>query len=222
MLIPKSTFLFFDSLKKNNNRDWFTKNKSTFKDLEFEIKLFGDEIKNRLNNSDFIDRFKLFRIYRDIRFSKDKTPYKTHFGLYWNRTKPQYRGGYYLHISPKNSFLACGFWDPNPKDLKRIRQELLYDAEALREIIAQKEIYSTWGSLQGNELKTAPRNFDKNHPDIDLIRKKQFIFKISFSENEVCDKDFINKVEKAFLLIRPFFDYMTEILTTDENGESII
>ena len=127
-----------------------------------------------------------------------------------------------MHISPKNSFLACGFWDPHPKDLKRIRQELLYDAEALREIIAQKEIYSTWGSLQGNELKTAPRNFDKNHPDIDLIRKKQFVFKISFSENEVCDKDFINKVEEAFLLIRPFFDYMTEILTTDENGESII
>ena len=92
MLIPKSTFLFFDSLRKNNNRDWFTKNKSTFKGLEFEIKLFGDEIKNRLNNSDFIDRFKLFRIYRDVRFSKDKTPYKTHFGLYWNRTKPQYRG----------------------------------------------------------------------------------------------------------------------------------
>ena len=82
MLIPKSTFLFFDSLRKNNNRDWFTKNKSTFKDLELEIKLFGDEIKNRLINSDFIDRFKLFRIYRDVRFSKDKTPYKTHFGLY--------------------------------------------------------------------------------------------------------------------------------------------
>ena len=127
-----------------------------------------------------------------------------------------------MHISPKNSFIACGFWAPNPKDLKRIRQELLYDAEALREIIAQKEIYSTWGSLQGNELKTAPRNFDKNHPDIDLIRKKQFVFKISFSENEVCNKDFISKVEEAFLLIRPFFDYMTEILTTDENGELII
>jgi len=220
--IDPDVFTFYKELTKNNNRNWFEHQKERFKKLELGIKKFAENIKLGLDTADDIEKVKLFRIYRDVRFSKDKTPYKTHFGLYWNRTKPQYRGGYYLHISPKNSFLACGFWDPNPKDLKRIRQELLYDAEALREIIAQKEIYSTWGSLQGNELKTAPRNFDKNHPDIDLIRKKQFVFKISFSDNEVCDKDFINKVEEAFLLIRPFFDYMTEILTTDENGESII
>ena len=221
-MVLSSSVSFFKKLKKNNNRDWFSENKSKFKELEFEIKAFGEELKDRLNEFDNIDRFKLFRIYRDIRFSKDKTPFKTHFGLYWNRVKPQLRGGYYLHVSPSNNFLACGFWDPNSKDLYRIRKEFLHDTKEFRNIINSKEIYSVWGALEGSELKTSPRNFDKNHPDIDLIRKKQFVFKISYTDAEVFDKKFIYKIEKAIKTIRPFLNYMTEVLTTDENGESLI
>jgi uncharacterized protein (TIGR02453 family) len=216
-----SSVSFFKKLKKNNNRDWFAENKPKFKELELEIKAFGEELKDRLNEFDNVDRFKLFRIYRDIRFSKDKTPFKTHFGLYWNRLKPRLRGGYYLHISPNNNFLACGFWDPNPKDLYRIRKEFLHDANEFRKILKSKEIYSIWGNLEGTELKTAPRNFDKNHPDIDLIRKKQFVFKINYSDKEVLEKRFIDKIELSLKAIRPFLNYMTDVLTTDENGESL-
>ena len=100
MMLSKSIFTFFKELKANNNREWFLNNKPTFKQHEDQVKIFGEELKNRLNDFDSIDRFKLFRIYRDVRFSKDKTPFKTHFGLTWHRTKPLYRGGYYLHISP--------------------------------------------------------------------------------------------------------------------------
>ena len=221
-MVLSSSVSFFKKLKKNNNRDWFSENKSKFKELEFEIKAFGEELKDRLNEFDNVDRFKLFRIYRDIRFSKDKTPFKTHFGLYWNRLKPRLRGGYYLHISPNNNFLACGFWDPNPKDLYRIRNEFLHDANEFRKILNSTEIQSIWGELEGSELKTAPRNFDKNHPDIDLIRKKQFIFKINYSDKEVLDKKFIIKIENSLKAIRPFLNYMTDILTSDENGESLI
>ena len=216
-----SSVSFFKKLKKNNNRNWFAENKPKFKELEKEIKAFGEQLKDRLNEFDNVDRFKLFRIYRDIRFSKDKTPFKTHFGLTWHRTKPLYRGGYYLHISPGKNFLACGFWDPNPNDLKRIRKELEYDAKELRDIISSKEFFSVWGNLEGSELKTAPRNFDKNHPDIDLIRKKQFIFSISYSDEEVCEPQFINKLENALKMVRPFTDYMSDILTSDENGEPL-
>jgi uncharacterized protein (TIGR02453 family) len=216
-----SSVSFFKKLKKNNNRDWFAENKPKFKELELEIKAFGEELKDRLNEFDNVDRFKLFRIYRDIRFSKDKTPFKTHFGLTWHRTKPLYRGGYYLHISPGKNFLACGFWDPNPNDLKRIRKELEYDAKELRDIISSKEFFSVWGNLEGRELITAPRNFDKNHPNIDLIRKKQYIFSISFSDKEVCEPKFINKLENALKIVRPFTDYMSDVLTSDENGESL-
>ena len=221
MILGLKTFIFLKKLKKNNNRDWFAENKPKFKELELEIKTFGEELKDRLNEFDNVDRFKLFRIYRDIRFSKDKTPFKTHFGLTWHRTKPLYRGGYYLHISPGKNFLACGFWDPNPNDLKRIRKELEYDAKELRDIISSKEFFSVWGNLEGSELKTAPRNFDKNHPDIDLIRKKQFIFSISYSDEEVCEPQFINKLENALKMVRPFTDYMSDVLTSDENGEPL-
>ena len=220
-MVLSSSVSFFKKLKKNNNREWFAENKPKFKELEIEIKAFGEELKDRLNEFDNVDRFKLFRIYRDIRFSKDKTPFKTHFGLYWNRLKPRLRGGYYLHISPNNNFLACGFWDPNPKDLYRIRKEFLHDANEFRKILKSKEIYSIWGNLEGTELKTAPRNFDKNHPDIDLIRKKQFVFKINYSDKEVLEKRFIDKIELSLKAIRPFLNYMTDVLTTDENGESI-
>jgi len=220
-MVLSSSVSFFKKLKKNNNRDWFAENKPKFKELELQIKAFGEELKDRLNEFDNVDRFKLFRIYRDIRFSKDKTPFKTHFGLYWNRLKPRLRGGYYLHISPNNNFLACGFWDPNPKDLYRIRKEFLHDANEFRKILKSKEIYSNWGNLEGNELKTATRNFDKNHPDIDLIRKKQFVFKINYSDKEVLEKRFIDKIELSLKAIRPFLNYMTDVLTTDENGESI-
>ena len=220
-MVLSSSVSFFKKLKKNNNRDWFAKNKPKFKELELQIKAFGEELKDRLNEFDNVDRFKLFRIYRDIRFSKDKTPFKTHFGLYWNRLKPCLRGGYYLHISPNNNFLACGFWDPNPKDLYRIRKEFLHDANEFRKILKSKEIYSNWGNLEGTELKTAPRNFDKNHPDIDLIRKKQFVFKINYSDKEVLEKRFIDKIELSLKAIRPFLNYMTDVLTTDENGESL-
>ena len=220
-MVLSSSVSFFKKLKKNNNREWFAENKPKFKELEIEIKAFGEELKDRLNEFDNVDRFKLFRIYRDIRFSKDKTPFKTHFGLYWNRLKPRLRGGYYLHISPNNNFLACGFWDPNPKDLYRIRKEFLHDANEFRKILKSKEIYSIWGNLEGTELKTAPRNFDKNHPDIDLIRKKQFVFKINYSDKEVLEKRFIDKIELSLKAIRPFLNYMTDVLTTDENGESL-
>ena len=220
-MVLSSSVSFFKKLKKNNNREWFAKNKPKFKELEKEIKAFGEELKDRLNEFDNVDHFKLFRIYRDVRFSKDKTPFKTHFGLTWHRTKPLYRGGYYLHISPGKNFLACGFWDPNPNDLKRIRKELEYDAKELRDIISSKEFFSVWGNLEGSELKTAPRNFDKNHPDIDLIRKKQFIFSISYSDEEVCEPQFINKLENALKMVRPFTDYMSDVLTSDENGEPL-
>ena len=220
-MVLSSSVSFFKKLKKNNNRDWFAENKPKFKELELQIKAFGEELKDRLNEFDNVDRFKLFRIYRDVRFSKDKTPFKTHFGLTWHRTKPLYRGGYYLHISPGKNFLACGFWDPNPNDLKRIRKELEYDAKELRDIISSKEFFSVWGNLEGSELKTAPRNFEKNHPDIDLIRKKQFIFSISYSDEEVCEPQFINKLENALKMVRPFTDYMSDVLTSDENGEPL-
>jgi uncharacterized protein (TIGR02453 family) len=222
MQLPKDLFSFFSDLKQNNNRDWFIEHKPTFKTLETQVKNFGEQLKDQLNQHDHIDRFKLFRIYRDVRFSKDKTPYKTHFGLTWHRTKPLYRGGYYLHLSPKNNFLACGFWDPNPADLKRIRQEIDIDGEEYRAILNDKSFRSVWGELEGEVVKTAPKGYAKDHPHIDLLRFKQHIFTINYSDKEICQSDFLDRANKALQAVRPFVDYMSEMLTTNADGESLV
>lgn len=222
MQLSKEIFSFFKDLKKNNNRDWFTDHKSQFKSLEQQVKTFGEQLKDQLNTHDSIDRFKVFRIYRDVRFSKDKTPFKTHFGLTWRRTKPHYRGGYYLHLSPGNNFLACGFWDPNPADLKRIRQEIDIDGEEYRSILNNKTFNSVWGELQGEAVKTAPKGYAKDHPHIDLLRFKQHIFTINYTDKEICQPDFINRADKALQAVRPFVNYMSEVLTTNADGESLI
>jgi len=221
--IPREVFSFFKRLDKNNNRDWFNDNKPEFKELEKEVKQFYNQLFERINSHDEVDKLKIFRIYRDVRFSKDKTPYKTHFGGSVHRKKPELRGGYYLHIQPNNeSFIATGFWEPHKDDLFRIRKEFEMDASEMRTIMNDKKFKSVWGDLVGDELKTAPKGFDKEHENIDLIRKKMYIFTRKFTDKEVTSKDFLNTIDESFKAIRPFFNYMSDVLTTNLNGESLI
>ena len=221
--VPKEIFTFFKKLEKNNNREWFNEHKPEFKSLETELKGFYTAALEKLQKHDAIDKMKIFRIYRDVRFSKNKTPYKTHLGGSFARTKPRLRGGYYVHIAPNNeSFIATGFWEPHKDDLLRIRKELELDADEFRKLINAKKFKSIWGDLVGDEVKTAPKGFSKEHADIDLIRKKQFIFTKKFTDKEVISPDFLMEVDKSFKAIRPYFDYMSDVLTTDLNGVSLI
>ncbi|UMB54949.1 DUF2461 domain-containing protein [Lutibacter sp. A64] len=220
--IEKSTFDFLKTLKNNNNREWFTENKPQFQIEQLKVKKFYNALMERLKLHDTIDRFKFFRIYRDVRFSKDKTPYKTHFSGSFSRATKRLRGGYYLEINPEESFLAGGFWDPNKEDLFRIRKEFEMDTTEIRAIINSENFIKYFGKLEGTALKTAPRGFDKEHLDIDLIRMKQFIVIRKFTTKEVLASNFLDEVDASFKAMRPYFDYMSEILTTDLNGESII
>jgi uncharacterized protein (TIGR02453 family) len=223
-MLSKDIFSFITALKgPNNNREWFKENITTFRTVESDVKLFYSQLYNQLNQVDSIDNFKVFRIYRDVRFSKNKTPYKTHFSGSFHRTKPELRGGYYLHLAPNNeSFIATGFWNPNKEDLMRLRKEFETDAEDLRAIITEPRFKAVWGSLEGDELRSAPRGFDKQDPNIDLIRKKQFIFSKKYTDKEVFSGQFTQDVIESFKAIRPYFDYMSSVLTTNLNGESIL
>ena len=220
--IEKSTFAFLKKLKENNNRDWFTENKPQFQIEQNKTKEFYKTLMERIKLHDSIDAFKFFRIYRDVRFSKDKTPYKIHFSGSFSRATKRLRGGYYVHISPEGSFLAGGFWEPNKEDLLRIRKEFEMDTSEIRAILRNKTFVKHFGKLQGESLKTAPRGFDKEHEDIDLIRMKQFIVVRNFSEKEVLAPNFLDELDESFKAMRPYFNYMSEILTTDLNGESIL
>ena len=220
--ISKEAFDFLKELNKNNNREWFEAHKPKFKTLQSEVKEFYVDIQEHLNTHDDIEKMKMFRIYRDVRFSKDKTPYKTHFAGSFSRLGAHLRGGYYLRIKPGESFVATGFWDPNKEDLFRIRKEFEMDASDFREIIGSEPLKSIWGDIQGDGVKTAPKGFDKEHPDIDLIKRKQFIFVRNFTDKEVLSDSFMNEVNSSFKAIRPFFDIMSDILTTNLNGESLL
>ncbi len=223
MQLKESTLQFLSNLKKNNNRDWFNENKNEFQISQGNAKEFYNKIMENLNKHDDIERFKLFRIYRDVRFSKDKTPYNPHFAGSFSRTGKRLRGGYYLRIRPGESFLAGGFWEPNKEDLFRIRKEFEINDSEIRKILKDQKFNKIFGGhLEGNELKTAPKGFDKEHSAIDLIRKKGFIAVKKFSDKDILDANFIQTVDDSYRALRPFFDYMSDILTTNLNGESLI
>jgi uncharacterized protein (TIGR02453 family) len=221
-LTPKDTINFLRELKLNNNRDWFNKNKQRFNSIQSEVKEFANEVNESLKKSDDIEKLKIFRIYRDLRFSKDKTPYKKNIGMAFHRAKPELRGGYYLEISADESFIAVGFWNPNKEDLLRIRKEIEVDGHEFKSVINHNKIKDVWGEIKGQEVKTSPKGFNADHRHVDLIKKKQFIFIKKLKDEEILDENFRKNLVNYFISIRPFFDYMSEILTTNLDGESII
>ena len=219
--ITKEHFDFLVQLNQSNNRIWFEANREWYEKIRAEVKLFFTAIYEKIQDTDSIEQFHIHRIYRDLRFSKDKTPFKPHFRLHLGRTKPMLRGGYYINIQPGANYISGGFWDPNSADIARIRQEIDHDSNILRHIFNDTSFKEHFGGIQGEELKTAPKGYDMNHSDIDLLRKKQFIARRYFTDQQVIQDDFFDEVIETFHSLRPFFDYMSEILTTDENGLSL-
>ena len=221
--IQKSIFSFLNQLKTNNNRDWMTEHKKEYQSNEKLLKQFYGSVQDSLNITDEISKLKVFRINRDLRFSKDKTPYNIHRSASFSRAGAQRRGSYYLRIEPGNSAMAGGFFSPEPDDLLRIRREFEMDTTEIRTILNQKKFKKAFqGFNQENQLKTAPRDFNKEDPNIDLIKLKNYFVVHHFTDDEVMSKDFEDQLMNHFLLLRPYFDYMSELLTTDLNGVSLL
>lgn len=223
--ILASSLEFLKSLQQNNNRDWFNAHKDVFIEQQNAIEVFADALLAELSKHDLIEtpsgKKSLHRIYRDTRFSKEKIPYKTNWSGNFSRATKQLRGGYYFHIEPGNSFVGGGFWGPSPEDLKRVRDDISFDSAPLRNIIGSKTFIDTFGTLHGEQVKTSPKGFDANHEAIDLLRYKQFLLMKRFSDQEVLGPDFVQAVNQTFKNMRPFFDYMSAVLTTDVNGLEI-
>ncbi len=219
------TLNFLNELTTNNNRDWFNEQKKNYLFAHENLIEFAQELLLEMKKHDNIEtesgKKSLFRIYKDVRFSADKSPYKTHMSGSFKRATKLLRGGYYFHIQPGESFIGGGFWGPTSEDLKRLRQEIGENPEELRQIISEKSFLNNFETLKGEKVKTAPKGFQKDHPAIDLIRHKQFLLIKSFTDEEVLNSDFLSKVNHGFKSMRPFLNYMSEILSTDSNGESL-
>jgi uncharacterized protein (TIGR02453 family) len=223
MQFQKDSFQFLKDLQKNNNRDWFTEHKPTFTKIQSQVKELFLEMQLNLENHDEIEKMKIYRIYRDVRFSKDKTPYNPRFAVSFSRLGKELRGGYFLQIKPGETLLGGGFWQPEKEDLHRIRKEIEQDATEFRNILKDKEYIKYFdGKFGGDELKSAPRGFDKEHKDIDLLRKKGFIAIRNFTDAEVLAPDFLSELDKSFKALRPFFNLFSDVLTTNLNGESLL
>ena len=240
MRFPAPAIAFMRQLQRNNEREWFNPRKDRYKAAYAEVEAFAKTIYDDLALVDGLVPGKtgVTRIYRDTRFSKDKTPYKRFWGGGLERLGAERRGGYYWHVEPggleyfddvtapagAEAFCGGGFWQPERADLARIRTEIDADAGAFRAVLADPTVAEVFpdGLHRGQMLKTAPKGYDRDHPDIDLLRHKSFTLIRTFTAEEVAADDFSEQIARAFRAMRPFLDYMTTVLTTDENGAPLV
>lgn len=206
----KNALDFLIHLKANNNRNWFKENDKLFRVAKAEFDAFVNELiveLKKLDSSIDVENSKnvTFRIYRDVRFSKNKDPYKTNFGAFISKggRKSPY-AGYYTHFEPDQSFLGGGIYMPQPPYLKAIRSSIYQDPKAYKDIIFSGEFKTTFGEIYGERLKGAPRGFDKDWPDIDLIKNKHYTVSVEL-DNEFWLSD--NPVEQAMTVFEKQYTF---------------
>jgi len=226
MAISQRTLSFLQELSQNNSRDWFAENKDLYTKAQENVIEFADEVLAKINGFDKIEtpsgKKALKRIYRDVRFSKNKAPYKQHFGIMFSRATSSRRGTYYIHIQPGESFIGGGFWGPEKEDLLLIRKHIAQDDSFFRKVLESAKFKKQFGSMRGEQLKSSPKGFDKEHSAIDLLRYKQFLIMTPFTDEQVLSPEFATLASNTLKAMLPFFDVMTEMLTTNLNGESLI
>ncbi len=215
--ISKDTFRFLKDLKKNNDRAWFLDNKSRYETARADFEAFLDELLTGIAKFDAgiaHHRAKdcIFRIYRDVRFSKDKSPYKTHLGAYispaMKKSDIHSRAGYYIHIEPGASILAGGAYMPQGEWLKAIRQEIDYNAGTFKKIVNNHEFKAIFGELEGDKLKRAPKGYTPDHPEIELLRYKSFLAVHKCDDKTVISKDFMQQCISVFKTLFPLNEFL--------------
>jgi uncharacterized protein (TIGR02453 family) len=225
--ISKDNIQFLKELKTHNNREWFADNKDRYHKQHENIIAFSDELLALLKQHDDIEvisgKKALHRIYRDVRFAKDKSPYKTNWAGYYGRATKLLRGGYYFHLTSDACFVGGGFWQPNSQDMKLVRDAIQANEQEFRELINASKFQQHFGpvGLHGARLKTIPRGYDKNSSARDLLSLKQYLIRQEFTVSEMLENDFAARVNEAYKALRPFFNWMSDALTHDANGEPL-
>jgi uncharacterized protein (TIGR02453 family) len=216
--MDSKTLHFLSLLAENNNRDWFQENRKLYDAAKADMeKLVGYLITEAgkfqdLGNVQVKDC--LLRINRDIRFSKNKAPYKNNLAAgIGPGGKSSGKIDYYLQIQPGDlSFLGGGMWDVTTEQLARFRQEIDYNADELKAIIQETEFHEHFPEIHGDSLKTTPKGYPKDHPEIELLKRKQLFFMHRYTDKEVASRDFGDLVLKGMRLLKPFTDYMNYVL----------
>jgi len=224
-MLTKESLQFLDDLKKNNNREWFQDQKKRYeifkKDYHQLVSDFLDVMKPLDPSLELLEvKNCTFRINRDIRFSKDKSPYKAHLGVWMSSgAKGANRSGYYVHIEKGASFIAGGFYSPESEDLKKVRKEIAFFHDDLEAILTDKNFKKEFGSLdinENNSLKSMPRGYEKDHPAIEFLKLKSFTATQKYDISEVTKKDFVAKMSQKLITLKPLNEFINRALDTDE------
>lgn len=224
-MIQSSTLSFFRQLRKNNHKPWFDAHRAQYEAAREDIESFMQAVINKHGKKDpeiasLTARNCLYRINRDIRFSKDKTPYKTHLaGSITKGGKKSPLAGYYLHIEPDGkTMVGGGLWMPEPGNLKKVRQEIDYCYDEFHKIITTKKFTSQFGELYRGEdvsLVKVPQGFEKDNPAADYLKLKSWLASREFEDAEVTSKDFLKKVTDAMEAMQPFLNFLNRALDSE-------
>ena len=214
--IKKSTLDFLTAVKVNNNRDWFNANRPVYAEAKENFESFVQEIIDELIQFEPImkgleAKSCVYRINRDIRFSNDKSPYKSHFGAFivrGGKKNGDKFAGYYFHIEPGKSIMAGGAYMPPAPWLSQIREKISENPDEFIKITTNKEFVKYFGSIDGEKLKTAPKGYPKDHPNVELLKFKSYLVVNEASDKMVLNKDYIDYVIKVFKAMKPLNDYL--------------
>ncbi len=223
-MISKESLKFLSDLKKNNNRDWFQDNKKRYEKYKVEYhEIIEAMIAAMIPIDESLQSLTLkdcsYRINRDIRFTKDKTPYKTHMPIWLSEGKKNTNlAGYYIHIEKGASFIAGGVYWPEAADLKKIRKEIDFFYDDLQKIIGDPEFKKVYGDFDRNDensLKTSPKNYDKDHPAIEFLKLKCFTASHRIDDDLLTEADFIPKIAAKLALLKPLNHFINRALTAE-------
>ncbi len=214
-MIDKNTLVFLSRLKKNNSKEWFDKNRTAYENAKQNTELFVAEVLLGMARfepavSTLVAKKCMFRINRDIRFSKNKSPYKTNFGASINPGGKKAPGaGYYFHIEPGNSFIGGGLYMPDPAMLHAVRQEIDYDLKGFKKILEDKKFKKTFGGLETIEkLQRPPKGYDESNPAVEFLKHKHFIVFATLSDKDLVSKTLLRKAVSVFETMHPFIDFL--------------
>jgi len=218
-MMTKEILQFLGKLKENNTREWFAENKKEYDNANKALLTMLGELIPVIQRIDptigvLAPKDCVFRIYRDTRFSPDKTPYKTNMGAYFARGgRKSVFAGYYMHLEPGSSMLAGGIWMPEPETLKKIRQEIYYNSPEFKGLLESKSFKDNFGVLsEEGKLKNPPRDFPADFPDIDLLKHKNYTMFHSLDDDTVCSESFLEKFTQIFTAMKPVNDFLNRAI----------
>lgn len=218
-MISKQTLTFLRGLKKNNNKVWLDAHRTTYEECRASYLLFVTDVLKELKQTDdtLVDlepKKCMFRINRDIRFSKNKDPYKTNFGSYFSKGgKTIQCAGYYFHVEPGGSFIAGGYWMPLSPDLKKIRSEIDYCHDEFQQLIKTKSFRSCFVDLDREALLSRPpQGYEADNPALEYLKLKSFTVTAPLTDEQLTQKDLVKNVIRHFEAMKPFIHFLNRAL----------